>query len=383
VEKVATADADVLVYRTGDLSDALLSALLAATGLGVFQVSTFLPPDRWAAVGLLALVSLGLILGGAAGLARALVRSGITFDRAAGTVTVWRGTGLLLSRSIHDLAAFHAVLLSPARVQKRYTVGMVYLVGLHADVGEPVPLHGDNDYRAARQFAEEVADFLRLPLTDASRTETAIARNGQPGGLTPSIALVPRPAEMHCRVSWHGTTLIIEEPPPRWRAVIGRPLTLFTVLGIAALAMGVMEHFFGTPRGVNLNPIAAAAIVVAMLLVIFVAAVLGSLPQLYRRHVVRADATSLRFSTESPFATTHRSIRSQDVVELRVALGHLAVVTPRDWSIVCGQRDHLLPRAELEWLREQLILALQGSPAHEGDVPRDTGIQQLGRFTRR
>jgi hypothetical protein len=63
------------------------------------------------------------------------------------------------------------------------------------------------------------------------------------------------------------------------------------------------------------------------------------------------------------FATKETVIESADVTELRVAFGHLTVVTPRELRVVCGRLDHPLPRAELEWLRQELWRALKPDAA--------------------
>jgi hypothetical protein len=172
-------------------------------------------------------------------------------------------------------------------------------------------------------------------------------------------ANVPPPPKTQCQVSWQSTTLMIEEPPVTIKQLLGYPLLLFLVLGLPFAAVGLYGHFFDTPSPVNANPLLASALVLLLLLVIFLAVVAVSMPQLYRRHLVLAEPTGVRFITEGWFAKKQTTIRSVDIVELRIALGHLAVITPRDWRVVCGRLDQLLARAELEWLREQMMLALK------------------------
>jgi hypothetical protein len=360
MEKVTTPDADVLAYRSGNFRSILGPLLLVAGGVLVFEAHTLLPPDRSAILGLLGVISIGLTIVGVVGLVRALVRSGFILDRADGTVTTWRRAVVLLSRKTLELAAFETVLLSPARLQKRYVSRMVYVVGLDGDAVEPLPLDAAADYGAARRFAEEVAGFLRLPWTDASGTESVV-HGGEPHHRPPRAAPAAPPAGMKCRVSWRGSTLVIEEPPVGWRELLGPPLALFLVLGLPFLVLGVISHFLDdNPSPVNAAPLTGAAVLLGMLSVIFLAVVLSSLPQLYRRRLVEADRDGVRFTAKGPFATRDRRIRSADIAELRIALGQLAVVTPRDWRVVCGRLHHPLSRAELEWLRDQLSKALKG-----------------------
>jgi hypothetical protein len=171
---------------------------------------------------------------------------------------------------------------------------------------------------------------------------------------------VTPPKHAACQLSWDGTTLVIVEPRVHWKALLGLPLLLLVVLGLPCVGFGVFAHFFEARHAVNLDPILESAIVVEILVVMLAASVVASLPQLGRRHVVTADRTGLVFKSEGLFATTFRHMRSQDIGELRIALGHLAAITPRDCRIVFGTVDNLLSREELEWLRFQLVRALKG-----------------------
>jgi hypothetical protein len=367
MEKVPTTSADVLVYQAGSFRDTLGPLLIGAAGLLLLAIALGIPRNHLAVVGLLGLVGgVGAIIGLVTCL-RSLGQSGIILDRADGTVTTWRRFLVPLSSRTRDLAAFSAVLLSMARVQKRYASGIVYLAGLQADNGEPLPLYWHEEYRTARRFAEELATFLDLPFTDAASTDTLVQNFGQPR--QPLLELQPiaglglraaQPSEMRCRVSWQDGTLVIEEPPLRWKEVVGRPLLLFLLLSLPLLAFGAYAHFFLSSSAVGVSPLVGSAVVVAMLFLIFLAAVLASLPQLAGRRMIQADRESLRFVTKGRFATRDTSIRTDDISELRIGFGHLTAITPRDCRLVCGRLDNPLTQVELEWLREQLTRALRG-----------------------
>jgi hypothetical protein len=366
MDKVRKASADVLAYQTGNLASALGPLMIGAAGVLLFIIALGLPASYPVLVGALALLSLGVTAGGVFAFLRALSRSGIILDRASGRATVWRRMIVPLPSKTRDLAEFGTVLMTTARVQKRYVSGIVYLVGLHGDTGEPLPLDWYEEYMPARRFAEDAAAFLGLPLTDASGTETIVSTAGKPN-LTPHdvhlavpALAAPPPAKMLCRLSWHGPALRIEEPRIRLRRLIGFPLLIFLLLAVPCLGLGTLAHFFGTAHAVTADPLLASAIVVGILFLIFAVSVIASLPQLWRRHVVQADRNLLRFKTLAPFANKETSIRSKDVCELRIALGHLTVTTPRDSRVVCGWLNNPLPRAELEWLRDQLAEALKG-----------------------
>jgi hypothetical protein len=362
---VRTASEDILAYRAGSFRDSLPALLIGGFGLLFFLLALGIPREHSVFIGLLAVIGVGLAFGGAVGLIRSLGRSGIVFDRSKGNVIVWRGVLVRLSSKTRDLAAFDTVLLSPARVRKRHAAGIVYLVGLQGGTGEPLAFFRDEDYRAAHHFAADVAAFLRLPFTDVSGTEPVIRTVGlpdQPPSPVPAAAApgpIP-PAGMQCRVTWNGDLLVIAEPAVPKMKLIGGPLLLFLLLALPCLGYGTYVHFFETIPTVNASALVASLVVVVLLFLVFVGVVIVSMPHVYQRQVVEADRTCLRFKTVRLFATKDTSIRSEDVAELRIAFGHLTVVTPRELRVVCGRLDHPLPRAELEWLRQQLWRALKG-----------------------
>jgi hypothetical protein len=350
--QVAAASPDVLAYRDGGIRGPLASLLAVAAGLGLFYLGTVAQRERPALVGAAALASVVLTLGGAVAFVRTAIHSGFTLDRAAGNVTTWRHGIVPLSSATRDLAAFHGVLLSLARVQKRYRSVMVYLVGLAGDQGEAVPLDQAEDYQTARRFAAGIASFLGLPLTDATGTVALAA--AQP----PTPKEMPRPPATRCRVSWEGATLHIEEPRGRLRNLIGVPLGVFVSLALTFVGLGVVGHFLGKPSPINPDPLVAAGLVVGTLFVIFVAVVTPGLPEVYDRRRVEVDRAGLRFRSTGLLSDAARSLRGDDIVELRIAFGHLLAVTPRDLRVVCGRLDQPLPRAELEWLRDEMLRAL-------------------------
>jgi hypothetical protein len=170
---------------------------------------------------------------------------------------------------------------------------------------------------------------------------------------------------MLCRITWHGATLVIEEPARSRKEILAVPLLLFLLIAVPLLAFGAYSHFFLPRMPVVAAPLLASSVVAAMLFVVFVAAVLASLPQLGRRRVIEADRDSLRFRTQGRFASQSTKIRASDITELRIAFGHLAIITPRDCRVVCGRLDNPISKAELEWLRNQLVRALTGAPERE------------------
>jgi membrane protein implicated in regulation of membrane protease activity len=291
---------------------------------------------------------------------------GIELDRTRGLVTTWR-RALLRTSQTRELASFWTVLLGMGRRQTRFAARTVYVVGLHGEVGEPLLLHWHEDYLSARQFAEEVAGFLHFPFTDASGAQTIVhnaSRPSVPLGETavPDVPLPrkPMPAGMRCRASWRERTFVMEEARAGWKRLIGLPLALFLLLAVPCLGAGTYAHFFGTNSPVFTGPLTASIITVATLFVLFATLIVSSLPQLGRRRVVEASPVGLCFKLVGPIATGERHIRAADISELRIALGHLCAITPRDYRVVCGRIDQPLARAELEWLREQLTQALKG-----------------------
>lgn len=364
MERVPTTSEDILAYRAGSLRSAVLAGLCCLAGVALLKLATMLMRRESSAVGLLALAATGLAVGGAIGLVRSLRRWGFVLDRANGQATTWRRVFVRRSSTTRELGAFWTVLLSPGRVQERYASRTVYLVGLHGEVGEPLLLSWDIDYQAARRFAEEIAAFLAFPFTDAAGTDKVIHPPGKtaipPPGQPPAVRGVPAPAALQCGVHWVGDTLVVEEPRIGWRERLGGPLALFLVVAPAFLAIGAYARYFSETPRVFLDPLTASAVVVGMLIVVVIVVVVSSLPQLAQRRIVEASADGLHFRTEGPFESKDRHIRRADIHELRIAFGHLAAVTPRDYRVICGRLHHPLARAELEWLRDQLTQALHG-----------------------
>jgi hypothetical protein len=365
LERLATGSDEILAYRAGNLRAPLLAGASCVAGVGLVKVATMLTRLQSSVVGLLILLATGLVVAGAASLVRALRRRGVILDRAAGMASTWHTAFVRRSTTRRELGAFWTVLLSPGRVQERYASRTVYLVGLHGEIGEPLLLHWDIDYEAARRFGAEVAEFLQFPFTDAAGTDTVIhppgKATGPPPGQPPIVHSVPRPAALRCGVGWRGPTLLIEEPRVGWRERLGGPLILFLLLAPAFLAIGAYARFFTQAPGIFLDPLSASIVVVGMLLLMLLAIILSSLPQLAQHRIVEADTDGLRFRTEGLFASKDRHLRRADIRELRIAFGHLAAVTPRDYRVICGRLHGALARAELEWLRDQLTQALRGA----------------------
>jgi hypothetical protein len=364
MERVPTQSEEILAYRAGGLRAMLFAGVCCLGGVVLLRLAALLMRREASLAGLLALAATGLAVGGAIGLVRSLRRRGIMLDRADGQATVWQRRLLRRSATRRELGAFWTVLLSPGRVQERFASRTVYLVGLHGEVGEPLLMSWDTDYQAARRFADEVAAFLQFPLSDVTSTERVIHPPGKTDTPPPAAPTVPRgvpaPTTLQCGIEWHDDTLVLEEPRVgRWER-IGGPLVVFLLQAPVLLGIGTYAHFFSETPRVFLDPLITSAIVVGMLLVIVVAVVLGSLPQLGQRRIVEASADGLHFRTEGMFARKYRHMRREDIRELRIAFGHLAAVTPRDYRVICGRLHHPLARAELEWLRDQLTQALYG-----------------------
>jgi hypothetical protein len=365
MDRVRSASADVLAYRAGNWRDGFAAMLVGAFGLLLVLLALGISRDHAVFVGLLALAGIGLAFAGALGFLRSLGRSGIILDRDKGTVVVWRGVVICLFKKRRDLAAFDTVLLSPGRVRKRHAAGIVYVVGLEGPQGEPLACCQHETYLAARRFAVELAAFLDLPLLDASGTEAIVRIVGQPGQVLrhvpPTGSSAISPPAMLCRVVWNGPVLVIEEAPVPRKKLVGVPLLIFLLIALPCLGYGSYLHFTEPLPATSASPLVASIVVVVLLFMVFAGVVLGSLPHLYQRQLVEADGNQLRFTTARAFATKGTSLRSDEVTELRVAFGHLIVVTPRELRVVCGTLDLPLPRAELEWLRQQLWRALKGA----------------------
>ena len=96
------------------------------------------------------------------------------------------------------------------------------------------------------------------------------------------------------------------------------------------------------------------------MVVIFCVVVLIELPRRYRRWYVEADREGMRLKTVGLLGAKERSVPNDDIAELRVEGGHLIMITTRSREAVCGRLDNPLPKAELEWLRDELTRALKG-----------------------
>jgi hypothetical protein len=360
MQRVRPYSEEILAFKAGSWRRTVLPALLTALGLALFGLGLTIRQEQLGLFISLTLAGIAITLAGSFLVLRSLGRSGIILNLGAGTVKTWRSAVIPLNSHVRNLADFQNVLLSTARSRQRYQARIVYLVGLDGP-GEPLALHAEKEYRAARRFADQVAGFLGLPVTDgtaATRLSEAVTRLESPAPAAAALMLPPG-GQTRCTCTWEGNRLVIVEPAVSWRELFVFPMIACVVLAVVAVAMGVYAHFFSNLRTVNVNPIGGGALVAALLVVIFGVIVIASMPQLFRRRVIEADRENLRFRAVGAVHTAEQHVRSADVMELRIVFGQLAAITPRDCRVVCGWVESPISRPELEWLRYQLLRALK------------------------
>jgi len=226
---------DVLEMRGGGGVLMLFGLPFLATGLFVLGMGLGLIPVKngppvFIAVPFGALFALGggLLMFG---------RRGCVMDRAKGTIEYWSGILVPMFRKTHRIADLARVTLSKEirRSDKSsYTVYPVRLVGadLKLNIGEA------QRYEKSRQLAEQLAEFLQLPLADSSLGEEIVrapeelnvplkerlVREGE-------APLPEPPPGMQSRILRRGSAVRIEIPPMQG--------------GIAAMIKKIISIFFG------------------------------------------------------------------------------------------------------------------------------------------
>lgn len=142
--------------------------------LGVLLISApWLLRNRWqngpakaAGLGVLLTVAGGALVWG---------RRGKRFDRQAGTITFWWGAPWALARTSYDLAAFQSLAVASHEQRGRLRWRVAFLTG----DGERLDLFDLCDAVSAQRAAEQIGQFLSLPVLPASEPE--VSAHSAPG----------------------------------------------------------------------------------------------------------------------------------------------------------------------------------------------------------
>ena len=300
---------------------------------------------------------------GAAGLVFTLGRAGTVFDKTSGIATKWWGIlWFPLWSKTFQLTDVRCVAVSHERRKNKNSSYSVYPVRLRGNSGDVLHLTEPRDDLEARRLAEEIAQFLNLPVRDSSLGET-VTRS--PEELQESlrdkllrtnqeVSITAPPASAKSTVSAEGNRVIFNIPPQP-QAVgcqAGCTLVMLAIFGtIVASILGPAKVSTGLVVGV-----VAAIAVVAIAVQIVVA--------MNTRWEVSADRDGLRVTTIGPVRRHVEEMSAAELEELRVAgrngdpssnlrAGLLAISDRKKLRFAEG-----LSRDELGWMRTLIMKAL-------------------------
>ncbi len=210
---------DVLEMRGGGGLLMLFGIPFLAAGLFVIASGLGLLPGKDHMPALIAVP-----FGGIFALAGSLIvfgRRGCTMDRSRGVIQYWSGLLAPMFRKTHRIEDIQQVTLTKeVRRSDRssYTVYPVRLLGdgIKLEIGET------QRYEKSRRLAEQLAEFLSLPLADSSSGEVVIR---EPEDLNTPLRerlvregeepLPEPPAHLESRILRRGNAVRIEIPPAR------------------------------------------------------------------------------------------------------------------------------------------------------------------------
>ena len=226
-------------------------------GLGMVPVKNG-PPKVFA-------IPFGSIFG-LVGFAMMFGRRGCRMDKKRGTIESWSSLLIPLSRKVREIADFTRVTVTREvrRSDKStYTVFPVRIMG--EDPKAKLDLQESTKYEKSRALAEQVAQFLELPLADSSTgSEVVRAPDELDKSLkervrqsTDAVALPDSPPDMQTRILRKDRSVRLEIPSGAGSGQVPGKLLLIPVALAELIVLGVAVSIFVKEGG----PIGIAALV--------------------------------------------------------------------------------------------------------------------------
>ncbi|HYF48010.1 MAG TPA: hypothetical protein VEJ63_01290 [Planctomycetota bacterium] len=284
-------------------------------------------------------------------------RMGTIIDKTVGTITKWWGILWfpIYSKNI-SLADVRCVSISHETRKTKNGSYSVYPVRLRGNSGDVLHLSEPRDTMESRRLAEEVAQFLHVPLRDSSMGETVTR---QPEELQESlrdklirtnqeVSISAPPSGAKCAVSAEGNRVIFDIPP--------QPLMTGCTLGASVgviIFIVIFVSMFATAFGANAMWVIGAAVVIGLVLISLQVAVATK-----TRWQVTADPQGLRVTTMGVVRSSTDEMSADKLEELRVHYSGtqtslLAISDQKTIRFGAG-----LSSAELEWMRALIMKAL-------------------------
>jgi len=173
-------DDTMWLVRGGGLSILGGLLMLPIGAVFVMTATVFMQQGMGDLVEVVSILLFGLLVLGAA-LYGLFWRGGITLNRQARTVTAWRRMLVPLGTKEYSLDNFEHVTLSRTMLTNGSWVqaaGVVYPVSLTSTSGTPLLIDQPTKEAKARQLAQQLAEYLHVPLVDTLRADA-------PGNVVP------------------------------------------------------------------------------------------------------------------------------------------------------------------------------------------------------
>lgn len=295
-------------------------------------------------------------------------RTGITFDKAAKTVTRWYGLLFPMWTKVEQLEQYAAVQITQETRKsssKSSTTYTVYPVRLATSGDDTYDISEPREEMEARKLAEEIAKFLDLDILDSTSGAPVRRERGtldeslrdrlQRTGEAADISAPP--PGMRSQYSAEGNTIVFEIPPPPLN-----PVLILPVIGAIAFSSIAGYMFLGPllsdPKAPAQMKWIFGGFFGLFFVLVPVGATLGALiAGVTRRARIEADAGSLRVTRKGLLFSRTMTIPGEELEELR-----LETTAKRQLAAMSDRRTERfgegLSEPELEWMRAVILKAI-------------------------
>ena len=367
----STTESGPLVFKTGGIfmfAGLWFLLLGLAMTAGLIWMAVFVPdgPPLWLRVLLLVFAAIPLAAA-AFGLLLTFGGERITLDAGERQVRIAYGRWWTWKREVRSFEDFYAV-----EVHRQSTK-----VGAHDEGGQPtypvrllsggdeVELTNISSYRNARAIAEKAADYLSLPLHEATESETVIR---EAGALDESLAQRAKrlgedvqwpklPRGSRIEVRHQNETTLLDLPRPNRKMIAEGVLSLGFLLIVYGGTLGGVAYFlgdwldeFGFNSGENVWPAVIRSVtIIPVVYILFFGIVL-----LTTRERVAVSPRVFKRIWRFPIGTWTRKIPAGEIEELLSDSDDVILRTDRTSCRV----GYALDKKERRWLREAIRFLL-------------------------
>jgi hypothetical protein len=294
-------------------------------------------------------------------------RTGMMFDRTTGIITQWWGLLFPMWNSQYDLKKYNRVTISKEIRKSKNSSTTVYPVRV---TGGPKPLDVNTcaDEIEARKYAEVVAKFLEVGITDTSG-DGIVEREA--GTLDESLRdrlkrqsedvdITSPPPNMRATFEAHGNAVVFYMPPPGFKFSLLLPLIGVGIFAFVVLSFFLYPILSDATMQMEGKYIFGGFIGIFFVLLPISVAVLPIFTQMTQRWEVEADPIRLRVTTRGMLTRKTEEIQCDDLEELN----YTNIKANQDTALraLSDEKTILFGAgynyAELDWIRRVILKAI-------------------------